>query len=128
MSKPARGFKAASIAAFGITILAALAIVGGRAISAQDKYTLKVPGGLAFSEFRGYEDWQVVSVSQTADLLKVIVANPTMIAAYKAGIPGNGKPFPDGSIISKWEWSPKKNTEAPFAVNTPDVLKDVLFI
>src|SRR5262245_49706176 len=26
-----------------------------------------------------------------------MVANPTMIAAYKSGIPGNGKPFPDGS-------------------------------
>jgi len=24
-----------------------------------------------------------------------------MIEAYKAGIPGNGKPFPDGSRIAK---------------------------
>ncbi len=31
---------------------------------AQDKYRVKVPGGIAFSEFRGYESWQVVSVSQ----------------------------------------------------------------
>src|SRR5262245_14601769 len=67
------------------------------AIAAQDKYTLQVPNGLAFSDFKGYEDWQVVAVSQTDALLKVMVANPTMIAAYKAGIPGNGKPFPDGS-------------------------------
>ena len=37
------------------------------AISAQDKYTLKVPGGLAFSEFRGFEDWQTVAVSQSGD-------------------------------------------------------------
>jgi hypothetical protein len=35
----------------------ALAILGA-AISAHDKYDVKVPGGLAFSEFRGYEDWQ----------------------------------------------------------------------
>jgi hypothetical protein len=31
-----------------------------------------------------------------------------MIAAYKAGIPGNGKPFPDGSKIAKIHWSPTK--------------------
>jgi hypothetical protein len=44
-------------------------------ISAQDKYTLQVPNGLAFSDFRGYENWQVVAVSQTDDLLEVMVAN-----------------------------------------------------
>ena len=36
----------------------------GVAISAQDKYTVKVPGGLAFSEFRGYEDWAVIAISE----------------------------------------------------------------
>jgi hypothetical protein len=51
-----------------------------------------------------------------------------MIAAYRAGIPGNGKPFPDGSMIAKIEWRPKKSTEAPFAVNIPDNQKDVDFI
>ena len=45
-----------------VTVL--LSLAGGSALSAQqDKYTLKVPGGLAFSEFRGYEDWQLVSIS-----------------------------------------------------------------
>ena len=29
-----------------------LAVLGGLTISAQDKYTVKVPGGLAFSAFR----------------------------------------------------------------------------
>jgi hypothetical protein len=62
--------------------------------SADDKYSLQVPNGLAFSDFRGYEDWEVVAVSQTDDLLKVEVANPVMIAAYRAGVPGNGKAFP----------------------------------
>ena len=39
-----------------VTIFAAgLTVLGGWAISA-DKYTVQVPGGLAFSEFRGYED------------------------------------------------------------------------
>jgi hypothetical protein len=109
-----------------------LAVLGGRAIVAQDsgaaKYTLKVPDGLPFSDFRGYESWQVVAISQTAELLKMIVANPVMIDAYRAGIPGNGKPFPDGSKIAKIEWTPKKSTEAPFDVNIPNTLKDVFFI
>jgi hypothetical protein len=110
------------------TIAVVLAVVAGIAWSAQDKYSLQLPNGLAFSEFRGYENWQVVSVSQTADLLKVEVANPTMIDAYRAGIPGNGKPFPDGSKIAKIEWKPKKMAESPFAVNVPDTLQDVFLI
>jgi hypothetical protein len=48
-------------------IAVVLAVLGGRAISAQDKYTVQTPNGLAFSEFRGYEDWQVVAVSHTED-------------------------------------------------------------
>ena len=97
-------------------------------MAAQDRYTLRVPNGLAFSDFKGYENWQLVSRQSTADLLKVMLANPTMIYAYRAGIPGNGKPFPDGSKIAKIEWKPKKRTEAPFAVNVPDVLQDVFLI
>ncbi len=110
------------------TFAGALVVVGGIAWSAQDKYSLHLPNGLAFSEFRGYENWQVVSVSQTPELLKVEVANPTMIDAYRAGIPGNGMPFPDGSKIAKIEWRPKKMVEAPFAVNVPDTLQDVFLI
>ena len=109
-------------------IAVVIAVFGARAISAQDKYTVQIPNGLAFSEFRGYEDWQVVSVSQTEDLLKVMVANPVMIDAYKAGVPGNGQPFPDGSKIAKIEWKPKKMTEAPFFVRVPDSLQDVFLI
>jgi len=119
-----RGLRIVSAAAVGI----ALAVLGGRAFSAQDKYTVRVPNGLAFSDFRGYENWQVVAVSQTDDLLKVEVANPTMIDAYRAGVPGNGKPFPEGSKIAKIEWKPKKSTEAPFSVRIPDTLQDVFFI
>jgi hypothetical protein len=115
-----------------VIVAVVLAVLGGRAISAQDKYTVQVPNGLAFSEFRGYEDWQTVAVSQTEDQddpkLKVILANPVMIEAYRAGVPGNGKPFPDGSRIAKIEWKPKKNAEAPFAVNVPDTLAGVGFI
>ena len=109
-------------------IAVVLAVFGGRAISAQDKYTLQLPNGLPFSDFRGYEDWQVVAVSETDELLKAMVANPVMIDAYKAGVPGNGKPFPDGSKIAKIEWKLKKSTEAPFSVNVPDTLQDVFLI
>src|ERR1700721_822156 len=112
-----------------VIIAVVLAGLGGRAISAQqDKYTVQVPNGLKFSDFRGYENWQVVAVSQTDNLLKVMVANPVMIDAYRAGVPGNGKPFPDGSKIAKIEWKPKKSTEAPFSVRIPDVLQDVFLI
>jgi Cytochrome P460 len=82
---------------------------------------LESPGGIAFSDFRGYEDWSVVSSARTDEVLKVIVANPSMIKAYKAGTPGNGQIFPDGSMIVKLQWKPKKSTEAPFAVEVPDV-------
>jgi hypothetical protein len=109
-------------------ILISFAVLGGMAIAAQDRFTLQLPGGLAFSEFRGYEDWQVVSVSQTEDLLKVMVADPVMIDAYKAGVPGNGQLFPDGSKIAKIEWKPKKMTEAPFSVRVPNTLQDVFLI
>src|ERR1700752_2711900 len=87
---------------------ASLAVVGGMALAAQDRFTLQIPNGLAFSEVRGYDTWQDVAVSQVKDGLKVIVANDVMINAYKEGVPGNGKQFPDGSTIVKIEWSQKK--------------------
>jgi hypothetical protein len=83
-----------------LTIAIAAAVVGalgGTVASAQDKYSLKSPSGIAFSDFKGYEDWAVISSARTDDILKVIVGNPTIIKAYKEGVPGNGKPFPDGS-------------------------------
>ncbi len=111
-----------------ITIVASLAALGGMALAAQDKYTVQVPGGLAFSEFRGYEDWQAVAVSQPEDKLNLILANPVMIDAYRAGVPGNAKPFPDGSKIAKITWNSKQNAESPFSVNVPDTLAGIGFI
>ena len=73
-----------------------LAVLGGLTISAQDsgqnKYTVKVPGGLAFSEFKGYEAWQAISQSRNGKVVALILGNPAMIDAYRAGIPANGKP------------------------------------
>src|SRR5438552_9369929 len=108
-----------------VTVLASA--WGGSAMSAQDKYALKVPGGLAFSEFRGYEAWQVVSISQDGPLFSAILANPVMIAAYQAGVPGNGKPFPDGSKMAKIHWSPKKLETFP-AATVPGTQHDVDFM
>jgi Cytochrome P460 len=106
-----------------VIALVGLAVLGAAAGAGQEKYTLKSPDGVAFSDFKGYEDWSVVSSARTDEVLKVIVANPTMINAYKAGVPGNGQPFPEGSRIVKLQWKPKKSTEAPFVVDVPDVFK-----
>ncbi len=100
---------------------ALLAILGVTALYAQDKYSLKTPSGVAFSDFKGYEGWAVVSSARTDEVLKVIVGNPIMIEAYKSGIPGNGQPFPDGAKVAKLQWKFKKSTEAPFVVDVPDV-------
>jgi cytochrome P460 len=105
------------------TAVAVVAVLATTAAYAQDKYSLKSPSGIAFSDFRGYEDWSVVSSARTDEVLKVIVASPKMITAYKAGVPGDGQHFPEGSMIAKLQWKPKKSTEAPFAVDVPDVYK-----
>jgi hypothetical protein len=111
------------IAGFTIvaTAVAVLAVLVATAVYAQDKYSLKSPSGIAFSDFKGYEDWAVVSSARTDEILKVIVANPKMITAFKAGVPVNGQPFPEGSMIVKLQWKLKKSTEAPFVVEVPDV-------
>src|ERR1700704_2887955 len=111
-----------------VIIAVLLAVFGNMALGAQDRFTLKVPNGLAFSEFSGYETWQNVAVSQTENGLKVIAANNAMIDAYRQGVPDNGKPFPEGSMIVKIEWSAKKSTESPYFVMVPDTLKSVSFI
>ena len=99
-----------------------LAVLGGSAISAQDKYTVQVPGGLSLSDCRGYEDWTEVAASHPEGRLNMIVANPSMIDAYLAGFPGNGKQVPDGSKIMKIAYKSKKNVESPFPVDVPDNL------
>jgi len=97
----------------------------GVALAAQDRYTLTVPDGLAFAEFKGYDTWQDVAVSETASSVKAILANPVMIKAFQEGIPANGKPFPEGSKIVKIEWIKTKNPISPYFVEIPDYLKNV---
>jgi hypothetical protein len=96
-----------------------LGVLAALATGSQDKYTLKVPNGISFSEFRGYEAWQVVSVSQNND--------PVMIGAYRAGAPGNGRPFPDGARLAKIHWTPRKMEAFPTAT-VPGTQHDVDFM
>jgi hypothetical protein len=98
-----------------MVIVSASILVVGIALAAQDRYTLKSPSGIAYSEFKGYETWQAIAPAHTSDAggcgsspapgcIKLIVGNPTMINAYKNGFPANGKPVPDGAVLVKIEW------------------------
>jgi Cytochrome P460 len=111
-----------------VATLALLAALGGVALAAQDRYSLQVPGGLAFSEFKGYQDWQMIAVSHNGDMIATILGNPAMIAAFKAGIPGNGKPFPDGAKMAKIHWNLKKSEEDPAQPLVPSSQHDVDFM
>jgi hypothetical protein len=121
--------KAMTRIAFSLIVILTVtfAVLGGRVMSAQDKYTLSVPGGLAFSEFRGYEAWQVVSISHDGPVMAAILANPVMIKAYEDGLPGNGKPFPDGAKMAKVHWNPTKMEAFPSAI-VPGAQHDVDFM
>ena len=110
----------------GIAVALAILVTAG-AMSAQDKYSLKVPNGLAFSEFKGYESWQTIAVSHNGDKLAVILGNPAMIDAYKEGSPGNGKPFPDGAKMAKVHWNTRKMEAFP-AATVPSSQHDVDFM
>jgi len=115
-----------AVAAAGAAIV--LAVSGGMAISPQDRYTVQVPGGLAFAEFKGYEDWQTIAVSQSGDKIEVILGNPAMINAYRTGASGNGRPFPDGARMAKIHWNAKQSTEAPSPTTIPGTLHDIDFM
>ena len=120
--------KMANIAVL-VTIAALPAAMVGLAFAAQDRYALTVPdGGLAFADFKGYDSWKPVAVSQTEHGIKIIAANDLMWDAYRRGVPGNGELFPEGSKIAKIEWTFKRNTESPYFVNIPDTLKSLSFI
>ncbi len=108
--------------------VAVLGVLSGIAFAAQDRYTLTVPNGLAFSEFRGYERWGVIAISQNGNVIAAILGNYVMIAAFRSGIPGNGKPFPDGAKMAKIHWNPKKNEVDPGHPIQPGTLHDVDFM
>jgi hypothetical protein len=113
-----------------VAILAVLLFVclGMAPAAQQDRFTLKALDGVAFSEFKGYEDWQDVAVSRTGGNVKAILGNPVAIKAYRDGIPANGKPFPDGAKWVKIEWFKKANALSPYPVEVPDKLQALAFI
>jgi hypothetical protein len=112
----------------GVSTATIAVLAAGVAISAQDKYTLTVPGGLAFSEFRGYESWPVIAISENEGKMAVVVGNPAMIDAYQQGVPGNGKPFPDGAKMAKIHWIPKTQETYPGQPKVPGTQHDVDFM
>ena len=116
---------AAAVLAVVLAVWAAHAIWTQAKSATPDKYSLQVPNGLAFAEFRGYENWQDVAVSRAGDTIEVILANPVMIDAYRAGVPGNGKAFPEGARIAKIHWKASQSTEAPTPTTVPGTLHDV---
>jgi hypothetical protein len=104
------------------------ALATGAALSAQDRYSLKVPGGLSFAEFKGYQTWQVISLSHNGDKLAAILGNPAMIQAFESGIPANGKPFPNGARMAKIHWTVTTKTAYPGAPAVAGPLHDVDFM
>jgi hypothetical protein len=110
-----------------IVFIGSIGLVDSVSGAGQDKYSLKVPGGLAFAEFKGYESWEAISISHNERAIAVIVGNPVMITAFKAGIPDNGKPVPDGAKMAKIHFVPKKNAFFPDAT-VPGVQHDVDFM
>ena len=118
-----------TLALISLSILAsAVILAAGIAISAQDKYTVRVPNGLAFSEFRGYENWPVIAISENSGAIAVIVGNQTMIDAFGEGVPDNGKLFPDGAKMAKVHWKPKKQEAYPGQPTVPGIQHDVDFM
>src|SRR5258706_30551 len=81
-----------------VIVSASLAVCIG--LAANDKYTVKVPGGLAFSEFRGYEAWQAIPISGNDRGVAVSLANPQRIKPYRARSPGNGRPVPNRATMA----------------------------
>jgi hypothetical protein len=115
---------------FPVLVAAAILVLGlgGVVLAAQDRDTLKVPDGLSFSEFKGYDSWQPVSVSQTETGIKVIAANAVMMKAFRSGLPAKGKVFPEGSKVAKIEWFRQQNKVSPYTVFVPGALKSLSFI
>lgn len=111
-----------------ILVVVGFIFIASLTIAAQDRSTVTVPNGLALSEFKGYEAWQVIAPSQTDEGLKAILGNAVMIRAYNEGFPANGKAVPDGAMMAKIEWLKRSDTASPYAVQVPDKLKSASFM
>ncbi len=94
---------------------------------AHDKYTLKGTGRPRVRGVQGIRKLAGVSLSANDKAVALILGNPAMIAAYRAGIPGNGKPFPDGARLAKIHLIPTKQQYFP-ATTVPGAQHDVDFM
>jgi hypothetical protein len=107
------------------------------AAQSQDRFTLKTANGIAFSEFRDYEAWQLIATSEPDNAggcgtskvgcAKAILGNPTMIKTYRDGFPANGQAVPDGAAIAKVEWL-KDHKGSPYGVSVPGTQTEVAFM
>ena len=122
-----------------VVFAATLVVVGVMvAAQSQDRFTLKSANGIAFSEFRDYEAWQMIATSQPDDAggcgtskvgcTKAILGNPTMIEAYRDGFPANGTAVPDGAAMAKIEWLKARNDTAPYGVIVSGAQTEVSFM
>jgi Cytochrome P460 len=119
--------KRTTLTKVGISVSLAV-LAAGAALSAQDKYSVRVPNGIAFSEFKGYEGWALIAISENGGKIAAILGNPVMVKAYESGIPGNGKPFPDGSKVAKIHWDPKKVDTEPGGPTVPGTQANAHFM
>ena len=122
-----------------IALGVASALVVSVVLAAQDRSTpLRSANGIAFSEFSGYDAWQLIATSQPDDAggcgtskvgcTKAILGNPTMIQAYREGIPASGKAVPDGAVIAKIEWLQNRDHASPYGVTVPGTQTEVSFM
>jgi hypothetical protein len=122
-----------------VVFAATLVVVGVMvAAQSQDRFTLKSANGIAFSEFRDYEAWQMIATSQPDDAggcgtskvgcTKAILGNATMIKAYRDGFPANGTAVPDGAAMAKIEWLKARNDGAPYGVTVSGAQTEVSFM
>ena len=111
-----------------LVVLPASIFVVTLTLAAQDRSSVKVPSGLSFAEFKGYDTWQTIAPSQTPEELKAILGNAVMMKALKDGIPVNGKPVPDGAMMTKIDWLKQSNAVSPYPVDVPNTLKSVSFM
>jgi hypothetical protein len=121
-----------------LTIVSATLLIAGIALAAQDRWLLKTPNGISFSEFKGYESWDMIAsstpdneggcgTSKAPGCIKSILGNATLIQAYRDGIPANGKPVPDGAAFAKIEWA-KARLQAPYPASVPGALAEISFM
>jgi hypothetical protein len=121
-----------ALAACGVFVSVALAA------QSQDRFALKASNGIAFSQFKDYQSWQLIAPSQhdgddgcgTAKqgCMKAILGNPAMIKAYRDGFPGNRKPVPDGAAMAKVEWLKSSDEAAPYQITVPGEETEVAFM